>query len=249
MKFISAKKQMEATTSTRKRNGQKKAYRTTDLLKRAKNCRRRVFTISEDKIIIKCVSSSKFDNDWEAVANLLSSRSARQCRDRWTYYLSPANNLAPFSPEEDQLIIQKVNEMGKKWSQISKFFTGRSDNSIKNRWYSKLVSRCDISESGVYSLDPAKMIEQHDKKNSPNKSQESKENLDKIEVSEPEFLYDQKPIQNNCLPICSLKMPLQFQQQESLVKTKNSYDFWDGEFIEWPNEILNGNYHSELEFF
>lgn len=136
-----------------------KGYRTSELLSRAQNCRRRVFTISEDKTIIKYVSSSKFNNNWDAVAKLLPWRSARQCRDRWTYYLSPSNNLEPFSPEEDQLIVQKVNELGKKWANISKFFTGRSDNSIKNRWYSKLKSRCDVDEDGVYSLDPTKVID------------------------------------------------------------------------------------------
>ena len=243
---------MEPTATPTRRNGQRKPYKTTDLIKRAKNCRRRVFTISEDKIIIKCVSSSKFNNDWEAVANLLSSRSARQVRDRWMYYLSPTNNLAPFSPEEDQLIIEKVNELGKKWSQISKFFSGRSDNSIKNRWYSKLVSKCDVSESGVYSLDPSKIIDQPEKKKSTAtiKPQDSTDNLDKTEVSEPEFVYDQKAFQNQNYSIFSLKLP---QQQENTTQSKNSYDFWDGDLIDWPNDIFNNNsnnnFHSEFTFF
>lgn len=236
------------TPTPRRRNGQRKPYKTTDLLKRAKNCGRRVFTISEDKIIIKCVSSSKFDNDWEAVANLLSSRSARQCRDRWMYYLSPANNLAPFSPEEDQLIVQKVNELGKKWSQISKYFTGRSDNSIKNRWYSKLASRCDINESGVYSLDPMKMVDLAEKKNHESTSQitEPIENFEKTEFSEPEFISDRNSIQDDGVSIFHLKSP---KAQENEIQTKNYCDFWDGEFIEWSNEFFNFNSHPELEFF
>lgn len=238
---------MDTKPTTQQRPGRKpKAFKTTELLKRAQTCRRRVFTISEDKIIIKCVSSSKFDNDWESVARLLSSRSARQCRDRWMYYLSPSNNLAPFTPDEDQLIVQKVNEMGKKWSQISKFFNGRSDNSIKNRWYSKLVSKCDVDESGVYSLDPRKVIDTPDKRKSHSKKISSeKDNSDKNDVSEPEYICDQVTSQNNGLSILALK-----QQQQGNVPQKNSeLDFWDSELIEWPDDIFGSQTRTEYDFF
>lgn len=238
---------MEATPSSQRKTRQRKPYKTSDLLKRAKNCGRRVFTISEDKIIIKCVSSSKFDNDWESVANLLSSRSARQCRDRWTYYLSPANNLSPFSPEEDQLIIEKVNEIGKKWSQISKYFTGRSDNSIKNRWYSKLVSRCEIDETGNYSLKPDKLNETStNKQNSHKQTQDTTIQLDKSEVSEPETINEQDPTINDYFSL----FPLKITKPQEYDQPKTFYDFWDGEFMEWPTEPSNGNTtHTELEFF
>ena len=68
----------------------------------------------------------------------MQTRNARQCKDRYTNYLSPQINLNPWSQEEDDLLIKKVNELGNKWVKISKFFIGRSDNSIKNRWYTHL---------------------------------------------------------------------------------------------------------------
>lgn len=275
-----------------------KGYRTSDLISRAQNCRRRVFTVSEDKTIIKFVSSSKFNNNWDALTKLLPWRSARQCKDRWTYYLSPSNNLAPFSPEEDQLIVEKVNALGNKWALISKYFTGRSDNSIKNRWYSKLKSKCDVDDDGVYSLDPSKIIDapprargrsskqnqqkiedtskvnqsletiekvqsevyneaQKEEKTFPSLSSSPAEQLNSIEAPSRDFTdlfaseskinqtYEFKFCKNNCGPFNY--EPKNNLKQDSL----NSVDlnFWDGDFIEWPQDIFNCTANSELGLF
>jgi hypothetical protein len=68
----------------------------------------------------------------------MPGRSARQCRDRWTNYLAPTLSLDPWTPEEDALIIRKVAECGTKWAAIAKEIPRRSDNAIKNRWYTVL---------------------------------------------------------------------------------------------------------------
>ncbi|KAK8853873.1 hypothetical protein M9Y10_016416 [Tritrichomonas musculus] len=114
-------------------------------------CRRRVFTTEEDQLIADLVSSQKFKN-WHEIAQKLHGRTARQCRDRWTNYLSPSNSFAPWTQEEDELIVQKVNEIGTKWSTIAKYIKGRSDNTIKNRWYSGLKKNCVMGQNGLYSL-------------------------------------------------------------------------------------------------
>lgn len=276
-----------------------KEYRTSDLLSRAQNCRRRVFTVSEDKTIIRFVSSSKFNNNWDGLTKLLPWRTARQCRDRWTYYLSPANNLAPFSSEEDQLIVQKVNELGNKWANISKFFTGRSDNSIKNRWYSKLKSKCDVDEDGIYSLDPTKVVDAPVKHRgrSSKQNQKNDENTEKKQIIEPvettescqseaEFSTPQEektfpsetssPVEQdvtmeiaskafssiystylNVQPKAEFKicpnnfMPFGVDSRNFLKQdpsVSSDLDFWDGEFIEWPTEVLNSSPNTEFGF-
>ena len=57
-----------------------------------------------------------------------------QCRDRWTNYLSPTLNTFEWTSEEDSLLIEKVNQLGKKWVKISRFFNNRTDQMCKNRF-------------------------------------------------------------------------------------------------------------------
>ena len=52
--------------------------------------------------------------------------------------LSPDVKKGEWSKEEDALIVAAVREHGTKWSTIQKSLQGRSDNAIKNRYYSAI---------------------------------------------------------------------------------------------------------------
>lgn len=74
------------------------------------------------------------DSDWNKIALMMPGRNTRQCRERWRHYLTPEVTNAPFTPEEDSLLILKYAELGSKWKLMATFFKGRTDIAIKNRW-------------------------------------------------------------------------------------------------------------------
>lgn len=95
--------------------------------------KKRHFTKEEDNIIIKLVGELG-DNQWISIANALGSRTARQVRDRWKYFLDPRITRTEWSFEEDQQLLLFYSRIGPKWSQMSPFFQNRSDIDIRNHW-------------------------------------------------------------------------------------------------------------------
>ena len=93
----------------------------------------RKFTSEEDRALRKLVKEYG-EYSWDEIAANMNGRNARQCHDRWTYYLSPKINHAPWTDEDDKALIQAYTELNGKWVQIAKRFKGRTDTQIKNRW-------------------------------------------------------------------------------------------------------------------
>lgn len=98
-----------------------------------KNKPRKKFTAEEDARLIKLVEEYGEFN-WERISAIHGTRNARQCHDRWKFYINPRINKAPFTPEEDWRLINLVMKYGGMWVQISKHFKNRSDVQMKNRW-------------------------------------------------------------------------------------------------------------------
>jgi hypothetical protein len=92
------------------------------------------FSASEDERLTRLVEELG-NEDWQAIATHLRGRNARQCRDRWTNYLSPAVGNGPWTFGEDQLLMQKYSEFGPFWKHIASFFRSRTDINVKSRWH------------------------------------------------------------------------------------------------------------------
>lgn len=101
---------------------------------REKKITRHKFTPEEDEVLRNLVG--QFGRDWSIVAQHMPNRTPRQCRDRWKHYISPDVVTGNWTEEEDQLLLQKVEELGNRWSTISQLFPGRTDIGVKNHYIS-----------------------------------------------------------------------------------------------------------------
>jgi hypothetical protein len=76
----------------------------------------------------------EYDKDWNLISSLMDGKNIRQVKDRYLNILSPDLNRDPWTDEDDELLKQKINEIGKKWTKILEFFRNRTAISLKNRW-------------------------------------------------------------------------------------------------------------------
>ena len=121
----------------------------------AKKPLKQKFTQSEDQKLQQLVKKYG-QNDWKLIAEKMHNRTSRQCRERWKYYIKPAlqqPNQMEWTKEEDSLLIQKMSEYGRKWSQIAKFFPFRTDINVKNRYHrlQRIKSRESIEKNSSSS--------------------------------------------------------------------------------------------------
>jgi hypothetical protein len=70
--------------------------------------------------------------NWKNIATEMPGFTARQCRERWTHHLSPDIVKTQFTEEEAALLIEKVEQFGRKWKVLQSFFIGRTGNQLKN---------------------------------------------------------------------------------------------------------------------
>ena len=95
------------------------------------------WSISEDRCLLQFVCSNGTKH-WSKCAKFIKGRSGKQCRERYIYTLAPTVNKENWTPEEDFIVFKNYIEYGGKWANIANLLEGRTDNSVKNRFYSTL---------------------------------------------------------------------------------------------------------------
>ncbi|KAH9256620.1 hypothetical protein BASA81_005124 [Batrachochytrium salamandrivorans] len=98
------------------------------------------WTKEEDQLLRDLVGQYGLKK-WAVIATKLpSGRIGKQCRERWVNHLDVYVKKAPWTNEEDNVLIQGQKKLGNKWCAISKLLVGRPENAVKNRWNS-IVNR------------------------------------------------------------------------------------------------------------
>ena len=95
------------------------------------------WSYQEDRLLKQWVKLNGPKN-WEACGRFIHGRKGKQCREHWSNCLNPELKKGDWTPEEDFLIMFFYEKCKGSWKKIIPLFNGRIENSIKNRFYSRL---------------------------------------------------------------------------------------------------------------
>ncbi|KAL2842924.1 Homeodomain-like protein, partial [Aspergillus pseudoustus] len=92
------------------------------------------WTEAEDERLRKAIE--RHGTKWAVVGAAVGTRLPDQCSKRWSHAINPEIDHSPWTPQEDQMLIQNVNKHGHYWQQIvSLYLPGRSSLAAKNRYH------------------------------------------------------------------------------------------------------------------
>jgi hypothetical protein len=131
-------------------------HRWSDILK--PGIRKGPWDENEDNLLRAWVEA-KGPCKWSECAATIASRTGKQCRERWSNALAAGIKLGEWSLEEDRLLFEMYFTVGAKWTDIARKLPGRTENSIKNRFYSLHRQKKDVSFTDFF-LAPHSLLQE-----------------------------------------------------------------------------------------
>jgi hypothetical protein len=94
------------------------------------------WTPAEDERLLKAIE--EFGFKWKKVAEVVATRDATNCLQRWDRVLRPDRVKGQWLPEEDEKLVHLIAQGIPNWGQISKVMEGRSSKQCRERWINYL---------------------------------------------------------------------------------------------------------------
>ena len=98
------------------------------------------FSSDQDKII-KELAEQDPPLKWKDIAEKIPGKTSKQCRERYQHFLAPNLSRSPWTISDDAYLLQMFHQYGSDWATIAKFFPGRTNNDVKNRFNGHLKHR------------------------------------------------------------------------------------------------------------
>ena len=153
------------------------------------------WTPEENHIIFDYVK--KFgEKNWNKCAEFIKNRTGKQCREHWKNCLNPNIKKGDWTLEEDLFIMIFYKRCHGSWRELIHLFENRTENSIKNRFFSELrkiaANELNINKKKSSKMDLNNLVKYLDKG-----IEEAKSNfMTKNKMSEEDFKNYLKKIEN-----------------------------------------------------
>lgn len=102
-----------------------------------KDAKKGSWTEGEDTELLRWVEEQG-PTRWTECSRRIRGRCGKQCRERWVNILNPGVKRGNWSTEEQALVFQSLRQFHTSWSAMSRELKGRTENSIKNYFYSSV---------------------------------------------------------------------------------------------------------------
>ena len=103
----------------------------------ARSAKKGNWTGEEDQILMDWIHTHGA-NKWTDCSKNIKGRCGKQCRERWVNILNPGVKKGNWTDHEQDLIFLNLKRYFTSWSMMAKELEGRTENSIKNYFYSSI---------------------------------------------------------------------------------------------------------------
>jgi hypothetical protein len=103
----------------------------------ARSAKKGNWTEEEDRILMDWIKNHGAVK-WTECSKNIKGRCGKQCRERWVNILNPGVKKGNWTDQEQTLIFDNLKKYFTSWSLMAKELEGRTENSIKNYFYSSI---------------------------------------------------------------------------------------------------------------